>query len=319
MTTALSALEEMIGRELDRPVPAGAHVLAERLRVRFGNALRAVLMYGSNLRQGDDREGVLDFYALVSSYPSAYPQQPVLAGINRLLPPNVFYLEAQSERYEVRCKYAVLALSDLSRLTSWLTPEPYFWARFAQPCALVWVADAEARETVVAGLAGAVATFVRFAVPFAGETFDARELWTSGWQATYGGEIRPERSGAAASFYARDAARFEEGTRLALPTLPWATTAIPEGDPQRFRAAMSMPERRRALRVWSRRRLRAKGLFLLRLLRNGLIFEGGVDYVLWKIQRHSGMAIDRDWRQKPYPLLALGAEAWRLYRAGAFR
>ena len=55
------------------------------------------------------------------------------------------------------------------------------------------------------------------------------------------------------------------------------------------------------------------------MLRNGLIFEGGVDYVLWKIERHSGVAIDQAWRRRRYPLLALGQEAWRLYRARAFR
>jgi hypothetical protein len=71
--------------------------------------------------------------------------------------------------------------------------------------------------------------------------------------------------------------------------------------------------------VWRRRRLHAKALFLLRILRNAVIFEGGVDYVLWKIQRHSGVSIDQAWRQKRHPLLALGAEAWRLYRARAFR
>ena len=318
MTTTFAGLEGMIDRELDRPVPPGAHLLTERLRVHFGNALRAVLMYGSNLRQGDDRDGVLDLYALVSSYASAYPQQPLLAGVNRILPPNVFYLEARAERHDVRCKYAVLALPDLARLTSRHTTEPYFWARFAQPCALVYAADAEARATVVTALAGAVATFVRFAVPFVDDAFDGRALWTTAWQATYGAEIRPERPGAAVAFYASNAARFEEATALAVPTLPWPVETL-DGQERRYRVALRAPERRRALRAWSRHRLRAKALFLLRILRNGLIFEGGVDYVLWKIQRHSGVAIDRDWRQKPHPLLALGAEAWRLYRAGAFR
>jgi hypothetical protein len=319
MTTSFAALEALVTRELDRPVPPGAHALVERLRVRFGSALRGVLMYGSNLRQGDDREGVLDLYALVSSYPNAYPQQPVLAAVNRVLPPNVFYLEARAERHDVRCKYAVLALSDLGRLTSRLTTEPYFWARFAQPCALVWAADAEARSTVVTALAGAIATFVRFAVPFVEETFDARTLWTNAWQATYGAELRPERPGAADAFYVRDATRFDEATALALPTLPWPNAVLDEGKSRRFRVEMPPSQRRRTLRAWSVRRARAKSLFLLRMLRNGLIFEGGVDYVLWKIQRHSGMAIDRNWREKPHPLLALGAEAWRLYRAGAFR
>lgn len=308
-------LEEMVERELDATVPAGAHLLADRLRSRFGAALRAVVMYGSNLRRGDDAEGLLDLYALVSSYPSAYPQQPALAMGNRLLPPNVFYMEVQGERHPVRCKYAVLALDDLPRLTSFHTAEPYFWARFAQPCALVWAADAEARAVVAEALAGAIRTFVRFAVPFAGARFDARELWTRAWQATYGAEVRPERPGAADALWAANAPRFAAATALALPSLPWRV-AVEAGA---FAVALSPGERRRALRAWRVRRLYAKVLFFLRILRNGLIFEGGVDYVLWKIQRHSGVAITTDWRQRRHPLLALGAEAWRLYRAGAFR
>jgi hypothetical protein len=236
--------------------------------------------------------------------------------MNRLLPPNVFYLETPTDGHEVRCKYAVLALEDLGRFTSRHTSEPYFWARFAQPCALVWAADAEARATVVAALAGAVATFVRFAVPFADAIFDAPALWTTAWQATYGAEVRPERPGAAAALYASNAARFEAATALALGTLPWATKTLEGG---RYAVAIDGAERSRLVRAWHRRRLGAKGLFLLRMLRNGLIFENGVDYVLWKIQRHSGVPTDRAWREKPYPLLALGAEAWRLYRAGAFR
>ena len=317
MTASRLALEQMIDRELAQPVPPGAHALADRLRERYGPALRAVLMYGSNLRQGDDREGVLDLYALVTSYRSVY-RNPALAVVNRLLPPNVFYLETEAGGV-VRCKYAVLALHDLPRLTSWQTSEPYFWARFAQPCALVYAADEEARDTVATALAGAVATFVRFAVPFAGVPFDSRMLWTTAWQATYGAEIRPERPGAAETLYARSAERFERATTLALPALPWAATTMTGSDGLRFQVELPGRERRRAVRAWRVRRLQAKGLFLLRILRNALIFEGGVDYVLWKIQRHSGVAIDRSWRQKRHPLLALGAEAWRLYRARAFR
>ena len=40
--------------------------------------------------------------------------------------------------------------------------------------------------------------------------------------------------------------------------------------------------------------------------------------MLWKIQRHSGVDIDHTWRERRYPLLALGAEAWRLYGPGPF-
>jgi hypothetical protein len=300
-------------------VPAGAHALAERLRERYGSALRAVLMYGSNLRQGDDREGVLDLYALVSSYADTYRGHPLLATANRLLPPNVFYLEAGGATHVVRCKYAVLALDDLPRLVGSDVSEPYFWARFAQPCALVWAADDAARTTVAAALSRAVATFVRFAIPFTATTFDAEALWTSAWRATYGAEVRPERPGAADALYAANAERFETMTALAIATLPWLATTSVEGGRTRHRVDLPASERARLVSAWSRQRLKAKLLFLFRIIRNSLIFEGGPDYVLWKIQRHSGIATDRTWRQKRHPWLALGAEAWRLYRARAFR
>jgi hypothetical protein len=318
---ASAALATLIRAELARPVPPGAHALTARLRERFGPALRAVLMYGSNLRAGDDREGVLDLYALVSDYDAAYGSR-ALAAANRWLPPNVFYLEVageQGEAHVVRSKYAVVALDELPRLTARPDSEPYFWARFAQPCALVWAADEPARETVVRALVSAVTTFVRFGVPFAPVPFEARALWTSAWRATYGAEIRPERPGAADGFYEANAARFEAVTALALPALPWPVTPVADGARTAFHVDLPAAERHAAIRAWGPRRLRAKGLFLLRILRNALIFEGGADYVLWKIQRHSGIPTDRSWREKRHPLLALGAEAWRLYRARAFR
>lgn len=309
----------MVAAELDRPVPAGAHALTELLRERYGSALRAVVMYGSNLRAGDDREGVLDLYALVTSYRDAFRGHPLLAAVNRLLPPNVFYLETGESARVVRCKYAVLALDDLPRLTTSAITEPYFWARFAQPCALVWAADDAARATVVRALAEAVTTFVRFAVPFADASFDARALWTAGWQATYGAEIRPERTGKGGALFEENAERFEQATEIALATLPWAVARETVAGRISYRVALPVPARMQATRAWRYRRLRAKSIFLLRIMRNALIFEGGVDYVLWKIQRHSGVATDQTWREKRHPWLALGAEAWRLYRARAFR
>jgi len=314
----MMALEELIRRELAQPVPQGAHALADRLRAIFGPSLRAVLMYGSNLRRGEDREGLLDLYAFVTSYRSAY-RNTALVVANRLLPPNVFYLETTLGPRVARCKYAVLALNDLARLTAPRTAEPYFWARFAQPCALVYAADDHARDTVATALAGAVATFVRFGVPLADAPFDSRELWTSTWRATYAAEIRPERPGAIAALYARNAERFEQVTALAMPLLPWTVSREVEEGRLRFRIEVPAAERRRAAGLWWLHRRQAKARFLLRILRNALIFEGGVDYVLWKIQRHSGVAIDEGWRQKRYRWLALGAEAWRLYRARAFR
>ncbi len=48
-------------------------------------------------------------------------------------------------------------------------------------------------------------------------------------------------------------------------------------------------------------------------------FDGALDYVLWKVRRHSGVVLPvTDW-QRRHPLLAAPVLAWRLYRLGAFR
>lgn len=314
--TPSEALRAHIAAELAQPVPAAAEALVERLRERFGAALRGVLFYGSCLRRGE-LEGLLDLYVLVDDYRHAYDRRSLVL-LNRLLPPNVFYLEVDSPAGRLRAKYAVLACDDLARLTSARTFEPYFWARFSQPCALLYAADDAVRGAVAAALADAVLTTVARALPLLGPRFDSRALWSTAWRATYRAELRAERPGVVELLWASGAPRYETVTRLALAALDHPFTIGADGtlvsSGERASAA-----RRRGRLLWRLRHVHGKTLFLLRLLRNGLIFEGGVDYVLWKIQRHSGVEVDRTWRERRLPLLALGAEAWRLYRAGAFR
>ncbi|MGH7787329.1 MAG: hypothetical protein ACRERC_10715 [Candidatus Binatia bacterium] len=315
--TAGEALRARIALELAQPVSPGAHAVVERLRERFGPALRGVLFYGSCLRRGDDREGVLDLYVLVDDYRSAYASRP-LAVLNRLLPPNVFSLETRAADGVVRAKYAVLAQRDLARLTSTRTFEPYFWARFSQPCALVYAADESVRREVTAALASAVLTTVARAIPLVAPRFSSRELWLATWRTTYRAELRAERPGVVDMLWANAPGRYEAVTRLALEGLGHAVETDAETSDLRCTVDLSAAARRRARGLWHIRHAHGKTLFLLRILRNALIFEGGVDYVLWKIQRHSGVEVDRTWRQRRYPLLALGAQAWRLYRARAF-
>ena len=314
---AADELLEIVHRELARPVSPGAHALTTRLRSLYGSALRGVLLYGSCLRTGDD-DGLLDLYVLVDRYRHAYTNG-ALALLNRLLPPNVFYLEAEVGERVARAKYGVLALRDLGRFTSAQCFEPYFWARLAQPCALVLASDDGVRDQIARALADAIVTFVRRGVPLVAPRFTSGDLWMATWRETYRGELRAERPEVVDRLWASSSQRYEQVTERALRVAGLSATVAMDGDTRRYEVRVSAGSRRRALMLWRLRRLHSKVRFLMRLLRNGLIFEGGVDYVLWKIQRHSGIQTDREWRSKRRPLLALGAEAWRLYKAGAFR
>jgi len=127
-----SPLDEIIRSELAAPAPDPVVTLGQSLRQRFGAHALAVLFYGSIRRSRNDEGGIVDLYVLVDRYRDAYSSfLPALA--NRLLAPNVYYLEAACAGRTVRAKYAVLTLDHFERgIARWF--HPYLWARFAQPC-----------------------------------------------------------------------------------------------------------------------------------------------------------------------------------------
>jgi hypothetical protein len=65
--------------------------------------------------------------------------------------------------------------------------------------------------------------------------------------------------------------------------------------------------------------IQGKVLSVLRLIKGTLTFEGGVDYILWKIKRHTGVTVKVGPFLKRHPILAMGVLSWRLYRLGGIR
>ena len=102
---------------------------------------RAVLFYGSCLREKQLDGLMLDFYLIVSDYRAAYDKR-WLARANALIPPNVFPFQHDG----LAAKYAVLSEADFHRLNGPETRNVSVWARFAQPSRLVWAADEQARD-----------------------------------------------------------------------------------------------------------------------------------------------------------------------------
>ena len=318
MTVPADGLEELIASELEAPVPAGATLLVERIREQLGSGVRAILFYGSCLRTGDDQYSLLDFYVLVDDYWRLGTNR-LYACLNTLLPPNVYYIEVRDGERSVRAKYAVVSLADFARYTSHQAFQPYFWARFAQRCALIYAADATAVQAVIAAVSNAVTTFVRRGLPLVPARCSVEELWTTQLGCSYRAEVRAERPEVAARLYAADAQRYERVTQAALLRLPFpASTEVMAGRTW-VTARLRRSSRAMAAALWRIRRWYGKALSLLRILKSAITHENGVEYAIWKVERQSGMKMDPAWRQKRHRLLALGEEVWRMYRKGAFR
>lgn len=311
------ALRAMVAAELQQAVPDAVSAMADVLARRHPCGIAAMLFYGSCLRRGEPREGVLDFYLLVDDYRGFY-RRVLPAWANALLPPNVYYAEAVWNGVTLRAKYAVITLSQFERGTARDTVQSSLWARFAQPARLLMPRDASARRRVEAALAEAVTAMVSAAVPLLGERFDSATLWQTAFRATYGAELRSEGPARAAELYAADRERYDA---VAASALLASGLARPTGagESQRFEATLRARARRRGRLLWALRRPLGKALNLLRLIKGVFTFSGGLDYILWKVERHSGVRIAVGPWQHRHPVLAAPVLAWRLYRRGGFR
>ena len=310
-------LLHLIRQKAAQPSGGAVQALADRIRTTYGDAVRGILFYGSCLRSGDDRGGMVDLYVIVDRYASAYRSRR-WALLNQILPPNVFYLETRVEDRVVRAKYAVLSLADLKRGTSRAWFHSYLWGRFAQPAAILYAQSPKVAEQLHRALGQAVLIFLSRVIPCAPERFSTRELWLKGFSLSYRAELRAERPEKIAGLFQSSAGFYEQITAAVLPLLPYPVTCI-AGEGGRFTSRISI-RRRLGCRIgWRVRALQGKALSLLRLLKGAFTFSGGLNYILWKIERHSGVTVEVPPRLRRHPILALCVLSWRLYRNGAFR
>jgi hypothetical protein len=318
VSAALQSLRALIEAEAAQPIGAAATALVDAIVERHGRSAAAVLFYGSCLRRADPtaaEDPVYDFYLLVDDYREAYEGR-LAALANAALPPNVFYLETPWRDRTLRAKYAILSLPQFRRAVSMRTFHSYFWARFAQPVRLAHVRDETVRAAVLAGLTDAVTTLATRALGLSGDCFTPAEFWTQAFQATYAAELRAEGADRARLVYHADSGRYDSLTATALRAAGFNVAAAADG---RLSVPVAARGRHAARVAWWFRRLVGKLLSVLRLAKGVFTFDGGVDYILWKIERHSGVKATVTPWQRRHPLLAAPGLAWRLYRRGAFR
>jgi len=311
-------LRVLIESEIAGAFPAAAKKLADAIRSQHDDGVAAVIFYGSCLRQREisPEAMVFDFFVLVDDYRRFYGRRwPALA--NSLLPPNVFQIAvASGDNKTLRAKYAVVTLAQFHDLVSPRTFHSYFWARFAQPTRLVYARDARSREAVIEALMQSVSAMAGAAAGLMTAPFAPGELWKEAFRHTYAAELRAEKAGRGEHVYVADAARYDA---LAEPALAAAGLTVQRLADGRLSLQNGGASRSKADAVWALRRWYGKLLSIARLTKAVFTFDGGLEYILWKIERHSGVsATATDW-QRRHPLLAAPGLAWRLYRRGAFR
>ena len=288
----MTALAALVAAELAEPVDPRVTAMATAIASQHGAASRAVLFYGSCLRQRELDGLMLDFYLIVSDYEAAYSRR-WLASANRLIPPNVFPFAHDG----LAAKYAVLSEADFAVLNGFEASTVSVWARFAQPSRLVWAANEDARASAVAAVATAAPTLFALARPMS-DLPDTLAIWRAGFAKTYRAELRAEREDRSGVIVDADTERYRR-----------FGDAIPE-------TAFNRAE---AQARWSKLQRRGKLMSVLRLAKASFTFAGGVDYLAWKINRHAGTKIIIKPWQRRWPLLGAVVLVPRLLVKGAVR
>jgi hypothetical protein len=305
---------DLIAAELAQETPPAVQALAGHLAGRAGTATVGVLYYGSALR-ADDLGGILDFYVLLDDV-NAWPGSFLARCANRMLPPNVGYVEMSHEGRTLRAKYALMSTAQFARRLEAGSCDTTIWARFCQPAVLVWARSARDRHAVIDLISQAVDTAASWAARLGPATGTAGDFWRALFAHTYAAELRVESQARARDIVGKAPARY-----ATLLPLSWHRTGtLHEAHPQgQLTTRIEPAERARARRAWAWRARLGKPLNILRLLKAAFTFDGAIDYAAWKVERHSGVHIEVKPWQRRFPLLAAPGLYWKLRRRGVFR
>ena len=269
-------LGDFCERSLAREVSQELHAMAVFLQQKHEGTV-AILAYGSCLRGVPASDTLMDFYVLTENLADVSPNL-----ISRLacamVPPNVYYAETKFGEQNLRAKYALLPLPLFARWMTRKTGNPYFWARFSQPSALVYVRDDETQRQTVASISDALRTSFANAKALTNDQ-DSLAIWTAGFNATYQSEFRSEQTIRSAQIVSAEPDYYMEAAKFLASEIP-------------VHANQNL--RRIAGKFWS----------VLRLIKAAFTFQGGADYIVWKIERHSGERIILSQWQRKHPVIA---------------
>ncbi len=286
-------------------------LVVSKLEERFGDKIIAVLLYGSYLRGA--RDTLIDFYVIVDNYKKLFDSDLESVGA-LMMPPNVYYLDVNTGDTIVRAKYSVISAGKLLKQVG--SFHPYFWARMVQPSRLVLLRERSDQKMIVDIVGRAAETFIKRIIPMVPGIYNPDLFWNTGFSLTYKAELRAESSSKISSIFSYDPQYYSKILALVMETGRFAINRT--ADELRY----TSNRKKRSLRAsvfWVWTIFFGKALSLVRLVKGALTFEDAVDYILWKIERHSGIKVEATDRQRRYPLLFAWPLLWKLLRLRAFR
>jgi hypothetical protein len=317
----VGALDEAVAA---RALPAGDDVGLEgavrRLLDAVGDSLQALVFFGSR-RTGAARANVwsaYDLLVIVDSYRHFYEgvRRAGLTGkgprfmsvLSHWLPPTQFSLRFAAP--EIHVKAAVIRLDTFLREMSGRRRDHFCIGRLFQPTRILYAREAEVQRRILGALVEAHAETWRWVRPWLPRRFDAETYGRTALEVSMSWEVRPEPKGRADALWLAQREEQIPVFEALLADLAARAEVIPAGEEPRtwaMRHAVRWPERLRVELYFRRSLVRAT----TRWLKHVVSFEGWLEYILRKANRHAGESLQLTEREKRWPWIFLWGRLFR--------
>ena len=294
-----------------------------RLVKAAGDSLQGVVFFGSH-RTGAARANewsAYDLFVLVESYRPFYERvrQAGLSGkhpalmsvVSRWLPPTQVSL--RFEPPGVHVKAAVIRLDTFARETSPRRRDHFCVGRLFQPSRILYARDPEVRGRVLRALVSAHEETWRWVRPWLPERFDAEAYGLAALRVSMSWEVRPEPAGRADALWAVQREEQLPVFEALLAGLGLrGDLVLASGVPLAWSASGAA---RRHERAWLALYFRwSLARATMRWLKHVVSFEGWLDYILRKANRHTGEPVVLTERERRWPWLFLWGRLFRYLR-----
>ncbi len=276
---------------------------------KYSDNVEAIILYGSWLR--GKRDTLPDFYVVFTNYDQLPSLWQKVA--NQLLEPNVYQLILSKRGIKCSAKYATISLKHLEKkITTGF--HPYLWARFSQPSSVIYVKSDKARSTLNTLIKSSQKRMMEEALGMTPNSFTSRQLWEKALTLTYGVELRAESKEKIKLLVDHHQDYFESKVAERAETLGLSKIGNNE-----WTYEYSNKERLKIKLQWKARRVLGIFLSIARLLKATSTFNQPLEYLLWKIERHTGIKENATALQLKHPLIFSWPLLWKIFRRGGFK
>lgn len=285
-------------------------------------SVAALIFFGSRkTRARTDEHSAYDFFLITEDYSALYRalhasgsvHRPawLMAGLNKILPPNVISIRPSPGSGDTwRAKCAVASVDRFLRETSAARHDHFFLGRLFQPVEIVHAADDAARQRVTAALAGARALTYAWVRPWLPSSFDVEAYCRTLLRVSLAREIRPEPAGRADALWEVQKEHLRTVYGILLADLARAGELLDRGGQYSLARPVTAMERLRVGWYFRWSLVRAT----VRWAKYMVTFDGWLEYILRKARRHSGQDIVLTPRERGMPLVFLWPRVIRYLR-----